>query len=294
MTLRPEELESRRLLSNVSWTGGGNDDLWSDPQNWSDNQVPGAGDDVTIGLPGSFTILYDASAGDTTVDSLNGSDALSIAGGSLMIATTSSTSPTSALTGPLTIDGGALIASGVGTTVTASGAVTATTGTLSAQGGAQFRLPGLTSFEGAGMTFIANGSGSVLDITGITSFGGVSTTIAETGGGQLAMDTGFTTLDGVSFTIDGTSDLAGTLIANLTALTDGGPSVAGGTYAFPKLTDVDGSSLSASGGGSLTLPTSRRTPMTRNTTARSSRRPTRPRVARCRCPACPRSTALTG
>ncbi len=255
MAFWPEELEARRLLSNVSWVGDGNDNLWSDPQNWSDDKVPGAAADVTIDRSGDFTIVYDATAGDTTIDSLNGSDALSISGGSLTIATTSTASPapTSTLTGDLTIAGGSVVASGPQTSVTASGPVTATDGTLSAQGGADFMLPGLTSFNGTGMTFSAVGSGSTLDISGITSYGGTGTTIAETDGAELLMDTSFTTLDGVSFTIDGTSDLAGKLIDNLTSLTDGGLTVLGGTYAFQSLADIDGSSLDVENGASLTL-----------------------------------------
>ncbi len=255
MAFWPEELEARRLLSNVSWVGDGNDNLWSDPQNWSDDNVPVAGDDVTIDKSGEFTIVYDATAGETTIDGLNGSDALSITGGSLTIATTSAASPTptSTLTGDLTIAGGSLVASGPQTSVTASGPVTATYGTLSAQGGANFSLPGLTSFNGTGMTFSADGSGSTLDISGITSYGGTGTTIAETDGAELLMDTSFTTLDGISFTIDGTSDLAGKLIDNLTSLTDGGLTVLGGTYAFPSLADIDGSSLDVENGASLTL-----------------------------------------
>ena len=255
MAFWPEELEARRLLSNVSWVGNGNDDLWSDPQNWSNDQVPGPQDDVTINQSGSFTIIYDATAGDTTIDSLKGSDALSITGGSLTIATTSTASPTPTLTltGDLTIDGGSLIASGARTSVTASGPVTASYGTLSAQGGADFTLPGLTSFDGTGMTFSADGSGSKLDISGITSYTGTGTTIAETNGAKLLMDTSFTTLSGVSFTIDNTSDLASLLIDNLTSLTDGGLTVLGGSYAFPNLAAIDGSSLSVSGGGGLTL-----------------------------------------
>jgi hypothetical protein len=43
-----ETLESRRLLSAITWTGDGNGSSWSDPDNWSPESVPGASDDATI------------------------------------------------------------------------------------------------------------------------------------------------------------------------------------------------------------------------------------------------------
>jgi hypothetical protein len=51
--LRFERLEVRQLLAAVSWTGLGDGQLWSDPNNWSTETMPGPGDDVSINLPGN-------------------------------------------------------------------------------------------------------------------------------------------------------------------------------------------------------------------------------------------------
>ncbi|MHB1561333.1 MAG: beta strand repeat-containing protein, partial [Isosphaeraceae bacterium] len=247
-----EALEDRRLLATVYWssTSGGD---WSTKGDWSTGQVPGPGDDVVINVNGA-TPTITLSEGDAfSVHSLTAADPLDLVGGSLTVTGNPAAGGDSTITGDLTIQGGTLIASGSSTNLQVSGAVTADSGEVSATGGASFSLPGLTSFAGTGMTFSADGPGSKLDITGITSFGGSGTNISETNSGHVAMDTSFTKLGGVSFTIDGTSDLATSLIGNLTALTDGGLDVLGGTYAFPNLTDIDGSSLQVSGGASLTL-----------------------------------------
>ena len=45
-----EALESRRMFAAVSWDGGGNGTSWTDALNWSNNALPGAGDDVTISI----------------------------------------------------------------------------------------------------------------------------------------------------------------------------------------------------------------------------------------------------
>lgn len=43
-----ESLEERRVMAAVSWDGGGNDMLWNNPLNWSNNALPTAADTVTI------------------------------------------------------------------------------------------------------------------------------------------------------------------------------------------------------------------------------------------------------
>jgi RHS repeat-associated protein len=83
--LRLELLESRCLLAPVSWDGGGDGSRWTDPQNWSDNVVPGAADDVTINF-GSGTVRHDA--GTHTVKSLTTTNPFTLAGGTLSIGTT--------------------------------------------------------------------------------------------------------------------------------------------------------------------------------------------------------------
>ena len=57
----------------------------------------------------------------------------------------------------------------------------------------------------------------------------------------------------MTIVLDGTGTLA---VGQLTSVTDGGITVEAGDYntAFPILSDIDGSSLSVYGGGSLDLP----------------------------------------
>jgi hypothetical protein len=66
------------------WTNlsGGN---WSDPTNWSDDRVPGPGDDVLIDVPGNPTIVYDPAAGETEINSLISADPFEITGGTLTV-----------------------------------------------------------------------------------------------------------------------------------------------------------------------------------------------------------------
>ena len=59
----PEALETRRLLSAVTWTNADGTGVWSDPLNWSDYATPSHKDDVAIdgAVPGTITL-------DTNVD----------------------------------------------------------------------------------------------------------------------------------------------------------------------------------------------------------------------------------
>ena len=256
----PEELERRRLLSNVSWTGAAEDNLWSDAKNWSDDGVPGPSDDVTINLSGNFTIAYNG--GNTTIDSLNGSDALSITGGTLTIATTSTAlpTPTSTLTGGLTIAGGTLIASGSATSVTAEGPVSSSEGTLLAESGATFALAGLTSVEGNGVTFSATGAGSTLNLSAATSIGGagdaIDQTISQTNGAAVLLSGGLKSLVDTKVELDGTGPDP---IAAIISMTDGILQVTGGQYsgtnAMSSMQDIDGTSVYVEDGASLSLPT---------------------------------------
>ena len=41
-----ERLEDRLVLAQILWDGGGGDRLWSNPLNWSSNQLPSADDDA--------------------------------------------------------------------------------------------------------------------------------------------------------------------------------------------------------------------------------------------------------
>src|SRR5208337_383938 len=71
-------VNSPGAFTSVTWTGGGGDNLWSDPANWSDDAVPGPSDVVTINAPGSPTIQI--VSGTQSIHSLTCSDPLSISG----------------------------------------------------------------------------------------------------------------------------------------------------------------------------------------------------------------------
>ncbi len=128
LTLPPfEHLESRTLLSNVTWTGASDGTSWSVAGNWSDDAVPTASDNVTIDLNGIHTITINAST-QATVNSLEASDPLAISGGSLQINASSS------MTGGLAISsGGSLTAFGTGVSVTVSGTEMLSAASLYAQ-----------------------------------------------------------------------------------------------------------------------------------------------------------------
>lgn len=144
----------------ISWDGGGNGSSWSDPNNWSANVAPGAGDDVIINVEGNAGVVY--SSGTTTINSLTCDESFTLSGGALTI--------TSGCTvnGTLTLSGGALtLTSGC----TVNGTLTYSSGALSTG-----------SVTGAG-TVRFNGINAILDNVGIYSV--ANTTISA---GRLGID----------------------------------------------------------------------------------------------------------
>jgi hypothetical protein len=80
-----EHLEPRTLLAAVHWDGGGGDENWHNPLNWSGDVLPGPGDDVTIDIAGeAITVRF--SAGSATVASLFSTERLEMEGGALTVA----------------------------------------------------------------------------------------------------------------------------------------------------------------------------------------------------------------
>ncbi|MFN7844347.1 MAG: hypothetical protein ACK5N9_21725, partial [Pirellula sp.] len=80
-----ESLEHRRLLATINWDGGpsGLGSLWSDPENWVGDTVPGAVDDVIIGAEfASATIEITT---PTTVNSISSHAPLNLFDGSLTV-----------------------------------------------------------------------------------------------------------------------------------------------------------------------------------------------------------------
>ena len=75
----------------------------------------------------------------------------------------------STFSGTLSMTGGSLVASGIGTSLTASGTTTIAAAYLIAQGGATLSLPGLTNYSSNGAYFQATGANSVLDVSALTT-----------------------------------------------------------------------------------------------------------------------------
>ncbi len=157
-------LESRTLLSNVTWTGAADGKSWTVAGNWSDDALPTSSDDVTINLGGNPTIQI--TSGAQTVHSLTSTDALSISGGSLSVAANSS------MSGGLTMTGGSLIANGAGITLSVTGTATVSGGGMEAEGGATLSLSQLTTYAGAvnaTSALEATGIGSVLSLPNLAT-----------------------------------------------------------------------------------------------------------------------------
>ncbi len=98
-------LEPRTLLSTITWASDVSGD-WDDPAMWSGGNVPGPNDDAVVPFS-DITVTHDTSAADT-VDSVNCAAALDITSGALTIDTTSSSQPTSIVSGPFNQSGGSL------------------------------------------------------------------------------------------------------------------------------------------------------------------------------------------
>jgi hypothetical protein len=185
--LRIEALEQRQLLSAVAWSGGGNNSNWDNPQNWSTGNVPGPGDDVTISTAAAATIDIQP----TDAESINSlttasNDALSINGGSLSVAASStlngalsidqgslSVAASSTFTGGLSMTNvSSLVASGTGVNVTVSGSTTLSDSDLWAEAGATLSLPNLASYAAPGPNSFdileATGTGSTLTLANLT------------------------------------------------------------------------------------------------------------------------------
>ncbi len=98
-----QSLESRRLLAAVSWDGGAGTFAWTDPDNWSNNQLPTAADDVTIDIPAAITVTL--ASGAQSVNSLTSAEGLTISAGSLSVAAASSVAGAFSLSGSGSVGG---------------------------------------------------------------------------------------------------------------------------------------------------------------------------------------------
>jgi RHS repeat-associated protein len=118
---------------------------------------------------------------------------------------------------------------------------------VQALSGGDVELPSVTQLSGS-IDVESENAGSTIDLSSLTGFNGGALTV--TGQGTV-LAPGLTSLNGVGVTLDGTGTLA---TAQWATLTDGSITIAGGSYTFAGLTDVNGSSLYAQASTSLALP----------------------------------------
>ncbi|MGC1721870.1 MAG: hypothetical protein WA746_23020, partial [Isosphaeraceae bacterium] len=145
--------------------------------------MPTASDDVTISLSGNPTIQI--SSGTQSVNSLTATDPLSISGGSLAVAATST------ISGGLSMTGGSLAASGSGVSLTVTGTITVSGASLYAQAGASLSFTQLISYSNPNSYddtyFEATGAGAVLSLPALASLAPLQSYLhfQATQGGQV-------------------------------------------------------------------------------------------------------------
>ena len=183
-----EALETRMLLSAVSWTGLGGDGSWTNPSNWTGNALPGPGDDATINVAGSPTISL-ISATTQQIHSLTTVDPIMI-DGPLAVATSVDFSADFRLSSGGSLEGGTYVASGGARLLIAPGqgqpvtmdAITIAAGTtaLADASGANFSLikNGMTS-EWVSSRYAVSGSGA--HFVGTQTLGGTGIVIVGNG-----------------------------------------------------------------------------------------------------------------
>ncbi len=117
-------------------------------------------------------------------------------------------------------------------------------------------LPNLATITGNGVSIVASGTGSRIDVSGLTSFGTYNEGLSVTDGATVELNPALTSFDNLDLTLDGTGTLP---IGQFTSLTGGTITIEGGNYTssgpswFSSLTDIDGTSLTVFGGGDLAL-----------------------------------------
>ncbi len=224
-------LEERTLLSTVTWASDVSGD-WDNPAMWTGGAVPGPSDDAVISFS-NVTVTHDTSVSDT-VDSVNCAAALDITSGSLTIDTTSSSQPTSTISGQFNLSGASLQVLAGNLYLTGGGTVS---GTVS--GAAETHV----EFDGPTWAFDSSSSITSTGAVGFTSDGEVATVSGTYNVTGQTYDHGST----VSFTAPFTdlgSDLSvtGNAVVNLT----------GQSFSLATL-EVDTSTLNGAGGASLTV-----------------------------------------
>src|SRR5262249_1046452 len=153
LPLRLTTLEDRTTPAAVFWDGGGDGVNWTSVQNWSNDALPGAGDDVTINA-GATTIVVDSGA--NSIQSLQSTSALNLTGGSVVVSGTANVSNTVSVSGAfatLTLNGASDVRSLTQTNGTINGA-----GALTIDNAWNWSVGG--TMAGVGHT-ILNGTGAL-------------------------------------------------------------------------------------------------------------------------------------
>ncbi len=149
-----EHLESRIVLSTVSWDGEAGTLDWHDPENWSDDTLPGSGDDVYVEVAAADPIVFQGAA---EIQSLHAANAtLEVAAGELLV------SGDAWFGESLIVTGGALF---IGGDSAVMNALRLSDGVLTVEG--QQVVHGLTTWIGG----VLAGSGETTVAGGLWSFG---------------------------------------------------------------------------------------------------------------------------
>ena len=156
---------------------------------------------------------------------------------------------------PNTFGSATFQASGAGSTLNLAGLSTITGSGqnvvfVKALAGGHISLPALTTISGGNVRISADATGSQVDVSALTSFNSGGNALAVTNSGSV-LDASLVTLNGVDVTLDGTGTLATDQWATLIG---GSITVTHGTYSLPGLTNVNNSSITISGGATLSLP----------------------------------------
>jgi hypothetical protein len=152
----PSNGQALEIQPTISWIGNSNG-FWDDANNWEDqtthaHRLPGASDDVLIDR-GVANPVITVRSGTQTIHSLSSTEALTLAGGSLVLTADST------ISGVLTLSSGTL-SLGMGMTLDVSGSFAQSGGTLAGAGaltitGSATLSGGLQS--GAGTTSLQSG-----------------------------------------------------------------------------------------------------------------------------------------
>jgi hypothetical protein len=227
-------MESRALLSAVTWTGAAGDHNWDTPGNWTGDAVPGSADDVTINT--GARVVHSTDAIDT-IHNLN------VTGGTVDVQS-----------GYLTLQGG----TDTGATFTVdSGAWLQIGGTETLDSTSRIGGAGTVDFEGSSGTI---GVAGTYDVTGTTTenyngsvdFTGTVSSIGAaltSSGGTLNFTTPFTGTAGTiaAVQIGGATVNLGTNALDATTLDLGGTLTGTGAITVSGLLKLEGGTISGSG-----------------------------------------------